>query len=380
MRYIFTFLLSLGLSTAIYAQQGYVIITGKVFYEDSRLPMQGASVFAQNTTIGTATDAEGNFKLYLPPGGYDIAVTFTGFETETKRVSSTDKLSGFDFYLKPKEKDMTEVAIIATGEVKDGWAKYGNFFIDNFIGQTENSKNCVLVNPEVVKVYFNKRRNRLKVMADEPLLIENRALGYKLKYALDSFTYQYNTDISLFIGSPLFENMVPENPEQEQKWMHAREVAYHGSMLHFMRSVYDETLEDEGFEIQFIISGKERDKALKIKDYYQALHFSRDDSTQTAEIKPSQPNVGVLYTNELPAAAFTRSHPGEPENFQFSILGFQPGETLVIEQNGYFYDQNDLTISAYWTWQKIADLLPYDYEFLAPVENVVPTVEPAEGN
>ena len=34
---------------------------------------------------------------------------------------------------------------------------------------------------------------------------------------------------------------------------------------------------------------------------------------------------------------------------------------LGIEQNGYHFDQEDLAISAYWTWDKVGDLLPYDY-------------------
>lgn len=377
MKNIFFLLLSLGLISNSFAQQGYVIVSGKVFNDETKMPLQGASVFAQNTTLGTATDAEGNYKLYLPPGGYDIAVTYTGFTTETKRVSTSDKPASLDFYLNAKEKDMAEVSIVATGEVKDGWVKYGDFFIENFIGKTENSKNCILTNPEVLRFYFNKRKNRLKIVAEEPLLVENKALGYYLKYALDSFTYQYNTDVSLFTGYPLFENMVSENPGQMQNWDHAREVVYHGSILHFMRSVYDRSLDEQGFEIQFIVPGKEKDKAIKINDYYQALNYILNDSTQTAEIKPNQPNVGVIYKDELPTAAFIKTHPGEPVNFQFSILGFQPGETLVIEQNGYFYDQNDLTLSAYWTWQKIADLLPYDYEFNASMDPI-PAAAPAE--
>ena len=44
------------------------------------------------------------------------------------------------------------------------------------------------------------------------------------------------------------------------------------------------------------------------------------------------------------------------------MLIFKPSEPLIIEQNGYFYDQNNLSISGYWAWEKVADQLPYDYK------------------
>ncbi|HSN61437.1 MAG TPA: carboxypeptidase-like regulatory domain-containing protein [Ferruginibacter sp.] len=68
---LFSFLCVTGFS------QSYYTISGKIISSDSKQPLQGASVFAQNTTIGTATDAEGNFKLTLPDGGYSLVITFT---------------------------------------------------------------------------------------------------------------------------------------------------------------------------------------------------------------------------------------------------------------------------------------------------------------
>ena len=52
--------------------------------------MQGASVFAENTTLGTATDQDGNFILELPIGGYSLVVTYTGFNTQSIRISNTE--------------------------------------------------------------------------------------------------------------------------------------------------------------------------------------------------------------------------------------------------------------------------------------------------
>ncbi|MEI2748817.1 MAG: carboxypeptidase-like regulatory domain-containing protein [Ferruginibacter sp.] len=45
------------------AQSSYFTISGKVLDAETKLPMQGASVFAENTTLGTTTGRDGTFAL-----------------------------------------------------------------------------------------------------------------------------------------------------------------------------------------------------------------------------------------------------------------------------------------------------------------------------
>ena len=167
------FLICLCCSLASFAQS-YFTVYGKVISAETRQPLQGASVFAENTTLGTATDAEGNFRLNLPGGGYNLIITFTGHNTEIKRINNANANDrSVVFELTQQQKQMEEVAVVATSEVKDGWNKYGDFFIEKFIGQTNNSRLSTILNKEAVKFYFSKKRNRLKVLATEPLIIEN---------------------------------------------------------------------------------------------------------------------------------------------------------------------------------------------------------------
>ncbi|MEO5941901.1 MAG: carboxypeptidase-like regulatory domain-containing protein [Ferruginibacter sp.] len=349
------------ISVTSFAQNSYVV-TGKIIDTQSSQPLQGASVFAQNTTIGTATDAEGNFKLYLPNGGYDLVVTYTGYNTETKRVTTGDDANkNIVIQMFQKEKQMADVTIVASSEVKDGWEKYGSFFLDEFIGKTANSKNCTIKNPEVLKFYFSKKKNRLKVLASEALHIENKSLGYNIKYSLDSFTHEYNSEISLYTGYPLFTEMSATDSLQQEKWKLARAKAYNGSILHFMRSVYNKSLKEQGFEIQFLVKANDKITSVPLKDEYGALHYEKDDSTNTVEILPNQVDVGVIYSKEKPAPNFLILNPGEPADFQFSVLSFLPRQSIVIEENGYYYEQNELSISGYWIWDKVADAVPYDY-------------------
>ena len=89
------------------AQSTSFSVSGKIINAETKLPLQAASVFAQNTTFGTATDASGQFTLWLPKGGYDLVVTFTGFQTETRRISTNDENNkDIIIELKLKEKEM----------------------------------------------------------------------------------------------------------------------------------------------------------------------------------------------------------------------------------------------------------------------------------
>ena len=323
--------------------------------------MQGASVFAQNTTFGEATNADGNFTLKIPSGGYSLIVTYTGYETGTARISNTSTQNdSLVFELSPKEKSLEEVIIAVSNEVKDGWQKYGEFFTQNFIGQSKFAKQCVIKNPEILHFYFSKKRNRLKVLANEPLIVNNFALGYNLKFAIDSFTNEYNTHTNLFIGYPLFE-ATQGTPEQQQTWNENRSIAYKGSMLQLMRSIFNKTLKDDGFELQFVVKNNDKEIPLKLGNIYAALNYDKDDSTNTVEIIPNQNEVAVIYNNAKPEQAYLDSDPSVKKDFQLSTLIFAQGEPITIEQNGYYYDQENITTNEYLNFKKIGDMLPYDY-------------------
>jgi hypothetical protein len=352
------------LATQIFSQSSYYTITGKVIDKNTRLPLQGASVFAQNTTFGIATNAEGTFILKLPNGGYELIVTFTGYETESMRISSaTADVNTIVIEVSPKEKSLQEVSVVASNEVKDGWQKYGEFFTENFVGKSEFSQQTFIKNPEILKFYFSKKRNRLKVLASEPLIVENFALGYNIKFAIDSFTYEYDNNTAQFIGYPLFEEM-QGTAEKGVTWQQNRSKAYSGSQLHFMRSLHSKNLSDEGFEVQFLVNNNDEEKTIPLKNPYLALNYSKDDSTNTVEFHPNQPDMIVIYTKGKPEPAYFNFDPKAKKDFQVSTVSVAKGESIVIEENGYFFEQTHITTNGYWGFEKIGDMLPYDYKQL----------------
>ncbi len=71
------FLLFVSIS---FAQKG--TISGKITDKDvNNEPMPFANVMLKGTTIGTATDIDGNFELAVNPGNYVVQISFVGYET-----------------------------------------------------------------------------------------------------------------------------------------------------------------------------------------------------------------------------------------------------------------------------------------------------------
>ncbi|HSU29513.1 MAG TPA: carboxypeptidase-like regulatory domain-containing protein [Chitinophagaceae bacterium] len=333
-----------------------VTVSGIVMDSATREPLVGASVYCHNTSLGTATNKQGEFSLELKSGGYELIISFTGYRTENVRISGAES-NKLEIQLVKAEKSMEEVIIRSTNEVADGWDKYGDFFIKNFIGATPNAAKTSLLNHDVLKFYYYKRSNKLKVLAAEPILIDNQALGYHLRYELDSFVYYYNTDITTYRGYCLFSDM--EGPDSlRKKWTDNRKKTYLGSKLQFMRSYYDSTLTEDGFEIS-LLDEDNPNKFNKVKDPYDTIYYGVLDSTGEVEIWYPR-KFSISYIKKRPETEYIKKF-GLPKNVGTQISYIDMKDAIIIKENGYYYDPKDWLNQGYWSWKNLADFLPFDY-------------------
>jgi len=348
-----TFLI--GVLGNLNAQRTEFIITGKVLDQSTQLPLAGGSVFCQNTTIGTITNSEGNFTLRLPNGGYDLIVSYTGYETFSQRINDENASSPLLIELKKQDKSLEEVAVVGSNEVADGWAKYGQFFLDNFIGTTPNASSCKLENSDSLRFLYYKKRNKLKIQAKSDLVIVNNSLGYKIRYQLDSFVHEYSNGISTFSGYPLFEEL---NGTDSQKtvWNMNRAKAYNGSRMHFMRSWYDSSLTRQGFAIERLPDSMAIEGTL-ITNPFDSSFYHADSSDVEIDLKG---RLRIIYRPETPDPQYLALYKLSPHT-RVQISVFEIADVFIIEKNGYFYEQSDLVNLGYWAWEKLADALPFDY-------------------
>jgi hypothetical protein len=350
--YLFLFFFS----SLSFTMQAQITISGKVIDSASREPLQGASVFAQNTTQGTITNKDGEFSLPLKSGGYELIISFTGYQNKEIRITD-NKSQRLELEMIKEDKTLGEVIIQSSNEVPDGWEKYGDFFLSHFIGATPFAQKCTLENRDVIKFYYYRRSDKLKVLATEPLVISNDALGYDLRYQLDSFVYYYKTDLSSYRGTCFFTEKLG-TVSQAMVWKANREKAYLGSRLHFMRSFYDSTVKQDGFTID-MLDESDKTKFNRLVNPLSEEYYSLSDSLDEVEMYYPR-KISVTYIKAVPENEYLQQHK-LPMDVGVQISYIDILNPVAIKQNGYYYDQQDWINQGYWSWKNLADLLPYDY-------------------
>jgi len=360
MRGCFLFLLiSLNFLNARAQEERFKVIG---FVQDSVLQqsLAGASVYAENTSFGTVSGQDGFFNLSLPNGGYNLIISYTGYEKQVIRISHNMEFNDtLQIYLNQQDNSLDVVDFVFTGEDPDGLEKYGDFFMKHFIGTSPNAANCFIENPEALKFFYSAKRNRLKVTASEDLIINNQALGYKIRYQLDSFRYDYKTLISQYTGYAFFE-LMDSTEDVIIQWEKNRAATYLGSRLHFMRSLYFQTLAEEGFLVEKMTRrpGRAAQGELLPDIYADSLYEAEGDLRHIHW----NGRYRIGYRKVWPHKDYLKEFRLD-ENLKVQVSLAETSTGFTIESNGYFYDQAGFINSGYWAWKKIAELLPYDFQY-----------------
>jgi hypothetical protein len=376
-----------GLLTVLHSfAQGGNSLSGTITDSASGRPLAGVSVFLNSTSKGTITRADGSFVLPGIPGGrYELIISAIGYETFVTGISSRSLPPSLKIALHTKASELASFTV--EPYLKDGWQRWGKFFLDNFIGTTENASSTSIKNKEVLRFHFYKKSNRMSVTAVEPLIIENKALGYNLEYRLERFTCDFSTNILSYYGYPLFREMTSDNPARMQKWEQHRQAAYTGSLMHFMRSLYNGRIQADGFIVQHEINVPNLEKR-RVKGIYNPLlpktdsipidtlhhfwevlrqpdYFTRivRGSEGLLTIQPDQAKLlfftgkcTVIYGNGKMGIAY-----------QESAIKLITEEAIVIEENGSYYPAQEVLALGNWSkTETMANLLPRDFGMYDP--------------
>lgn len=223
------------------AQNG--IITGTIKNAATKNPLPRASVFLSNSSVGAATGDDGKYTLSgIRPGQYTMVVTILGYENYEKTVLVGRDPIKIDVELTQKPLMLREVVISSAAD----WKKNYEWFKKDFIGTDDNAKYCTVANPHILNLVYNSTKQTLEANSDEFLIVDNKALGYRVKFLLSEFKSDKIASLISRAGQQLFEEL-PGSAEQKKKWHQKREEAYYGSSMHFYRSLYTDKLTEEGF-------------------------------------------------------------------------------------------------------------------------------------
>jgi TonB-dependent SusC/RagA subfamily outer membrane receptor len=376
------------------AQQTYSI-SGKVTNEKGE-SLPGATVFLANSKLMTMVNATGTFTLTgLQPGTYDLVVKMLGYNPYNQSVTIQKESVNINVKLTVNNTLLNEVVI--KGKTDPDRARYLKLFIKNFIGESSNSASCKILNPEVIRFRYDKAKEILYAKSDDFIQIENRTLGYKINYLLTRFELNKEGDTFLYEGKPYFEELKGSD-EQRTLWNNNRKVAYSGSIRHFFKSLFNNTAETEGFLIYKLQVRSVNNETGSNRPLEPEVRFSRgsskliiDDATSpgpvnsasivnfiNADFKELNLNsangstsdsvkIFVVYTREEEPAKFynSTSHIDiavNPSPKRSQASEFEPIKgNVVFDQNGSLLPANNLIFNGYWTWERIADLMPFDY-------------------
>ncbi|MFN0257147.1 carboxypeptidase-like regulatory domain-containing protein [Pedobacter ureilyticus] len=383
--------------------QGSFSISGVV--RDDKETIPGAAIYLSGTKISTITNNEGKFSISkLPPGSYDVLIQVVGYLPYSKSVTISDKNIHIDATIKANAVTLQEVVI----KPDPNRLAYLNLFKEFFIGRTPNAKECKILNSEVLNIDYDKQARVLSVNSREFLIIENKALGYRIKYLLQNFEYDYRSRIVYFAGFPFFEEM-KGSKSKINKWNKMRNIAYYGSSQHFFQSLYQGKTEADGFVLHKLAiinnSNRQPDSVINANikrlstgtNAMNVLTFTKNDSLNywLKERKKSK-SIAVLnkanvltdtlvktYNQDLKSINFTDElfvmYTKEKETEEYSNLGFQVSRApdmgnfqvslinlldppILFYKNGSIANPRSFLNKGFWAYEKMADAVPTEFK------------------
>ncbi|PZP51897.1 MAG: hypothetical protein DI598_02070 [Pseudopedobacter saltans] len=406
--------MKIALAIVLYFLCSYVhaqTITGIVKDTENGKPLIGVTVYIGNSSRSTVSDGNGTFSIVgFSNSPYELIFSFVGYEILVIPSQKIGK-EPLNITLKPKENSLDPVAV-QTFE-KDGWKKWGKLFMDNFIGTLPFSNQCTIKNKDVIKFRYSEKKNELEAIAFEPLIIVNDYLGYKIRYDLEYFINNFKSHYVFYAGYPVFSNISNSSHYLKIREKRRAEV-YTGSLLHFARAMYNNTIKEDGFQIRKLqkipnLEKKRVDSIYKNNNYVSIRPdgtklimnkvgqlFPRDTVNYFKAVQ-RQPDILNILSNKFLSAndLFVRkdtsakvfeipdylyiTFPSKlelPEYYtnKFNINGdscitavisFLDDKKLSFYSNGAYFPPTNLLTEQYWSWSdKISSMLPFDYKKL----------------
>lgn len=349
----------LGILIAVFtarAQQSqFATLVGHIVDDSTSTPLGNVNVYIANTTLGANTNESGRFEIRnIPPGSYDVVASRIGYLFFTVRVHLRDpQKKEIDIRLKPSNVELNEVVVSAADPAE--WRSQLHQFDEYFIGLSKNARECRITNPEVLD-FKAGQGDLFEATARKPLEIENLALGYHIQFYLATFRVQNET--MKFEGLPKFTELVPASAKEEKRWKENRMAAYRGSLRHFLSSLFNRRLRDDGFAISQI-------DFLELHGVSSARKVVTEDDVLYPSSWPTQKTLrfgGLLeveYRGDVEDGFNLLRKPGSMWQISWLALNYY---SVAISERGDISEPFPTKTYGYWSWRRVADMLPLDFE------------------
>lgn len=384
---------------AITIVTGQSRIDGRITDKFTGDPLVGVNIFFSKTTIGTTTDIDGLYTINnISNGRYELVISMIGYTMEKKALNlfANERLD-MNFRLTTDPIKMKE--ILVTKKSNKQWKKDYKVFKNAFLGNSKNAKSCKIINEYVLS--FIRGEKIFSASAQRPLIIENKRLGYVVTYHLDGFTtnntflrydvesffnffFILSTKFVRYAGESFFTEMEPQSEQQKQQWIKNRQIAYNGSLRHFLATLgkrYDRRYKMNGNSLKqrmdwLLISGSKKDPLIKEGfevypkeeygkgyDYRELLNDSlvwsaKNDNELLLSFKNK---MMVKYNKEGEELNYAFEYYSKPKNHQTSLLILSK-DSVIIDKNGRYFETYMIEKQEYMSWERVGDQLPFNYK------------------
>ena len=220
-------------------------------------PINHAVVYLNGTTSHTVTNADGAFKFVVKNAvNTNLIVSHVAYN-EVSIANPFTHIPGV-ILLEEKENELTGAEVVAKKE-RYTRAQKMVAFREQFLGETEASKWCTIVNEDDIRLSYSSKTRTLTARSEVPIEVINSYLGYKVVFMLNDFAVKYS-DRSInsasvkffkYEGSPLFTDLQSDSNEYRKR----RDESYWSSSTYFLKNLVNNTLKNAKF--QLFINNKE---------------------------------------------------------------------------------------------------------------------------
>jgi hypothetical protein len=356
MRIIFITLLFLSVGKL--CAQG-VTISGRIVDTETLDPLPFAHVFIDQTTIGTVSDANGEYIIeHVENGDYKIVFSFLGYELYYKTISVNGSDMRVSARLVPSKEMLESVEVSGTKDKE--WEKQLKQFNRVFFGDTDMARDCKILNPWVLDFRIDWDHS-FKATASDVLKIENRAMGYSIDCTLQGFSFDKKG--YKIRGLYKFNELNTLDKKEAMKWTRNRRMAYQGSMRFLFKSIIENHESENGFEIYSDLrpslttqtSGyfsNELGKSVKPLDLSLQIHPVG---------RPGYYQISVPDRLEIHhTTQFAQVKTYRDVTYPVSWIETEKGYVMV-SQDGNIVNNEHITTSGELNHNRIATMLPLNY-------------------
>jgi hypothetical protein len=316
-------------------------IEGYVFDAGTREPIAGASVYFDGSSMGVITNPDGRFRLRTPVKILaKLIVSHLGYITKT--IDNPFRKGSHQIGLKEEIQQIPEVIVSADPFTRKQKLRV---FRKEFLGDTRAAGHCSIRNEDSIELFFNSYDNTLSAYSKNALLIENKYLGYLIKFDLEEFKIHFkeksldrigNISYTLFSGFTQFTDIA----NYDDKIIKRRDEAYLGSSMHFMRTCRNNNWEKENFTLKQDLRAVTPDQLFE--------NISITDGGDFKTIKFLNKNF-VIYHRK-------RSY------YRSTVQLTSDTATFSIDKYGNYTPYKYLVFGGYMAGLRIGDMLPVDFK------------------